>query len=119
VSALNLLMRADCTKRRFALSSKLLTKNEIHEAANELCEEDRVGLIVDLLDPVGVSRHEVDDAEVLRRKAEWNAGEVEGVSWEEVKLRTNMKNLVIPRKWLKIREEMLLKPRFSFTLRVS
>jgi len=48
-----------------------------------------------------------------------DAGEVEGVSWEEVKLRTKMKNLVIPRKWLKIGEEMLLKPRFSFTLRVS
>jgi len=53
--------------------------------ANTLSVEDRVGLIADLLDSVGVSRHEVDDDEVLRRKAEWDAGEVEGVSWQEVK----------------------------------
>jgi len=63
----------------------MVTKNEIHDAAITLPESERVGLIIDLLDSVGVEHHEVSDEEVLRRKEAWDRGEVSGVSWEEVK----------------------------------
>ena len=63
----------------------VVTKSEIHDAAIGLPVDERIGLIAQLLDSVGVEHHEVDDSEVHRRKQEWDDGKIQGVSWDDVK----------------------------------
>ena len=60
------------------------TVEEIQKSAISLPENQRVELIGELVDSMGMEHHEVSDEEVLQRKKEWDEGSVDGLTWEEV-----------------------------------
>ena len=61
------------------------TVAEIREEAAKLPQGERAELAAFLLDSLEIERHWVDDAEVERRSKEMSNGDVQGLSWEQVK----------------------------------
>lgn len=62
-----------------------MTISDIKAAAFSLPEEERRDLVTKLIDSIGIDHHIVTDEEVNRRRAELASGEVEGVTWDEIK----------------------------------
>ena len=61
------------------------TVAEIREEAAKLPQVERAELAAFLLDSLEIEHHWVDDAEVERRSKEMNNGDVQGLSWQQVK----------------------------------
>ena len=61
------------------------TVAEIREEAAKLPQVERAELAAFLLDSLELEHHWVDDAEVERRSKEMKNGDIQGLSWEQVK----------------------------------
>lgn len=61
------------------------TVAEIREEAAKLPPGERAELAAFLLDSLEIEHHWVDDAEVGRRSKEMSTGDVQSLSWEQVK----------------------------------
>ena len=61
------------------------TVTEIRESAAKLPAGERAELAAFLLDSLEIEYHHVNGVDVKRRGAELNNGEVEGLSWGQVK----------------------------------
>jgi len=61
------------------------TVAEIREEAAKLPQVERAELAAYLLDSLEIEHHWVDDADVERRSKEMSNGDVQGLSWEQVK----------------------------------
>ncbi len=61
------------------------TVAEIREEAAKLPQSERAELAAFLLDSLESERYWIDDAEVERRRDEMSNGDVQGLSWEQVK----------------------------------
>ena len=61
------------------------TVAEIRDEAAKLPQSERAELAAFLLDSLEIQSHRIDDAEVERRSNEMKNGDVQGLSWEQVK----------------------------------
>ncbi len=64
-----------------------MTVEELRREAQRLPENERGLLVADLLATFGVPPYDVSDEEVSQRVAETESGEVEDISFEELRLR--------------------------------
>jgi len=64
---------------------EMSTVAQIREEAAKLPQGERAELAAFLLDSLEIEGHSVDDAEVERRSKEMINGDVQGLSWEQVK----------------------------------
>ena len=63
----------------------MATVSEIRDEAAKLPQSERAELAVFLLDSLEIERYWIDDADVERRSNEMRSGDVQGLSWEQVK----------------------------------
>jgi len=58
---------------------------ELKQEVRDLPEKERADFVADLLSTFSSSSYDVSDAEVARRVAETESGEVEDISYDELK----------------------------------
>ena len=64
-----------------------MTVDELRKEAEQLSENERGHLVADLLASFGVPHYDVSDDEVTRRVTETESGDVEDISYEELRSR--------------------------------